>query len=450
MGAIRFSKAGLIMAVVAGLAPAGLVHAQTAPPNFGNYQARTQNFRIGIQAFNPVLGITREQSFEQQRIENISDFADPFEIAAFLGSFYTDQTRISQVYDLQGATVTAGYAQNSAALTVTFVDPTTGATVTDGSGNACSFTYNNGTRQASFNAFDADTDGSGTPAAALLSRCLARSLAKFSPINPLAGNPYALLGSMSRSALDLAEGDSLIEQGDKANSSGDPWIIGAAYSGGSADRFNLSRIDARVVKGWRIFEGNRARLKLDIPFSYTTVQGSSAYAGQIGLGLEVPLIAQTWSVEPRIAYGATFSADQGSAGHILQATIASRVVLNGVGRGKVIIGNMVGYSTTLNTPGDTNLNPDFQKFLFRNGLAYDLPLKLRLANRGTSVRGSYTFTNFTGERLFNNNFHEFTVSFGLRGREDTPKALRDVFRVNFTTVQAKGFSTFTGGLGFKF
>ncbi len=427
--------------------------AQTAPPNFGNYQARTQNYRIGAQAFNPLTGVTIEQSFEQKTITDITDFLDPSVIAATLGNFYTNQTRISQVFDLRGAPVLAGYALNSSVLTVVFVDPATGATVTDNSGAACSFSYNNGTRQASFNTFDADTDGSGTPEAALLARCLSRSLARYSPVDPLAGNPYSLLGSMAKAALDLSEGGSLVEQdgeNGQANSAGDPWIIGAAYSGGSADRFNLSRIDARVAKGWRVFEGNRARLKLDIPFSYTTVGGAAAYTGQIGLGLEMPLKDKIWSIEPRVSYGIAFSGDQGTAGHIVQGTVTSRVAINGFGRGRLVIGNMIGYSTTLNTPGDTNLNPEFNKFLFRNGLAYDLPLKLRFANRGTSVRGSYTFTNFTGDRLFNNNFHEIALSFGLRGREDSPRALRDVLRLNFSTVQAKGFSAGTVGVGFKF
>lgn len=443
----------LTVASLAAMAIQDAASAQTAPPNFGNFQALTQNFRVGAQAFNPVTGVTTELSFQQQVITDIQEFLDPFQIAAALGPAYNDQTRVSQVFDLRGAPVLAGYALNSSALTVVFVDPTSGATVTDASGAACSFTYNGATRQASYNTFDADTDGSGTPEADLLARCLSRSLARFSPVDPLAGNPFSLLGSMAKASLDLSEGGSLVEQDGEnggANSSGDPWIIGAAYSGGSADRFNLDRIDARVAKGWRVFEGNRARLKLDIPFSYTTVQGAAAYTGQIGLGLEMPLKDNVWSIEPRISYGIAFSGDQGTAGHIVQGTVTSRLAINGLGRGRFVIGNMVGYSTTLNTPGDTNLNPEFNKFLFRNGIAYDLPLKLRLGNRGTSVRGSYTFTNFTGDRLYNNNFHEITLSFGLRGREDSPKALRDVFRLNFSTVQAKGFSAGTVGVGFKF
>ena len=49
-------------------------------------------------------------------------------------------------------------------------------------------------------------------------------------------------------------------------------------------------------------------------------------------------------------------------------------------------------------PGDINLNPDIKNWVFRNGAAYELPLKMRII---------------------------------------------------FSTVQAKGFSTCTAGLGFR-
>jgi hypothetical protein len=39
--------------------------------------------------------------------------------------------------------------------------------------------------------------------------------------------------------------------------------------------------------------------------------------------MEVPVIAQKWSLEPRIAYGAVYSEDAGSVGHILQASVTS-------------------------------------------------------------------------------------------------------------------------------
>ena len=433
-------------AVLAAAVPAA-VWAQ-AVPNYGNYQSRDENFRIGIRLTN-TGGATLDGAFAQNTIDDIITYLDPAEIAAAQPGFYNAQTQVQGVFDLRGAPVLAGYAPNSPTLTVQFIDTRTGGTLIGPDGLACSFTYAGATRGASFDQFDAATDSDLTPDERLLG-CLGNAWARSSPVDPLVGNPYSLQGNMTRNALDFTDGMSLVELGPNANSAGDPFIIGATFSTGSAGRFDMTRIDARINKGWRLLEGNRARLKLDIPFSFTTIKGAAAYTGEIGLGLEVPIMANFWSLEPRVAYGVTYSGEQGSLGHIVQGTIASRLVFRGLGRGQLMVGNMAGYSTTLDTPGDLNINPDVKAWMFRNGFAYELPLKMRVGGRNTSFRASYGFTNYTGAVLYNNNFHEASVSFGLRGREDTPKAFRDVVRLNFNTIQAKGFSTYTVGLGFRF
>lgn len=437
----------------------GLVEEASAQslPNYGNYEALDANYRIGLQISAPTFGLpTIERSFQQTTIEDLETYLDPSEIAAYInqptiGAIYSQVGQINGVFDVQGAPVVAGYQANSPTLTINFVNPQTGQSILDASGNPCTFTYNQATRQQSYNQFSLDVDDDTSPTSQRLYQCLSRARSQFSPVDPLVGNPYSLQGTMARTALDLTEGDSLVEidPSSGANSAGDPWVIGATFATGSAGRFDITRIDGRVAKGWRVFEGNRARLKLDIPFAFTRVKGATAYNGQLALALEVP-VQQNWSLEPRVSYGLAYSADQGSVGHILQGSLASRYVIRGLGRGHLLLGNMVGYSSTLKTPGDINLNPEVKNWVFRNGLAYELPLKMRLMDRATSMRASYTFTNFEGSKLYNNNFHEATISFGLRGREDTPKQFRDVVRVIFSTVQAKGFSTYTAGLGFKF
>jgi len=433
-------------------------------PNYGNYQALDDNFRIGVQASfsNPAFGNLQQQAaFHQSNITDITTYLDPAEIAAYAtpivapagvvisGNQIAQFFQISGVFDLRGAPVLAGYAQNSPILTVRFLDRETGGTLIGKDGQPCSFTYNGLNRTQSFNQFDAATDPDLSPDTRLYA-CLSQSWSSSSPVDPLVGNPWSLQGTMTRDALDFTAGDSLVELGPNANSAGDPWQIGATYQTGTADRFSMSRIDARINKGWRILAGSRARLKLDLPFSFTTIKGAQAYTAQVGLGLEVPVKANVWSIEPRVAYGITYSGDQGSLGHIAQATIASRYVIRGSGRGQLLLGNLVGWSATLATPGDFNLNPDVKAWMFRNGLAYELPLKMRVAGRSTSLRASYAFTTYAGAKLYNNNFHEMTLSFGIRGREDTAKQFRDTVRINFNTIQAAHFHTYTVGLGFRF
>lgn len=424
-----------------------------AVPNFGNYQALDGPFRVGVNVVNAANNFTQMQSFEQDSIEDIQEFLDPSQIAAVIGIQNAQQALIQEVFDLRGATALAGYQQNSPILTLNFVSPS-GQLVNQSDGTPCSFAFNGGTRQASYNAFDAAVDDDTTPVSLAIQDCISRSFVRFSPVDPLAGNPGSLQSTMIRSALDLTVGDSLIEEEDGnggANTAGDPWIVGASYTTGNAGRFDIDRVDARIQRSFRIFEGNRALLKFDLPFNYSRISGQKGYSAQLGVGLEYPVIARKWSLEPRIAYGAVYSADAGSAGNIVQASVTSRYVVGGLGRGRLVIGNMIGYSTTLDPIGTSaNLNPDLKNTVLRNGLAYELPLKTRLGGRSASVRASYGYTKLLGSDLRNDNFHEATLSFGIRGREESVRATRDLIRFNLSTIQAKGYHTYSAGVGFRF
>ncbi|WP_373491743.1 hypothetical protein [Parasphingorhabdus sp.] len=420
--------------------------AQTVP-NLGNYQDLNGNFRIGIQATNAINGFSLSRSFEQDTIDEIIDFLDPTEIALVIGQLNAQSAEISQVFDLRGATALAGYQQNGTTLSISFVSPS-GDLVSLDDGTSCSFTFQGITRQDAFNQFDTILDDGNNATARQVYSCLGRSFTRFSPIDPLAGNPNSLQASLARSALDLTSSDSLIEEG--TNTYGDPWIIGAAATTGSAGRFDYQRVDARVQRGFRVFAGNRALLKFDLPVSYSNIKGAASYTAQVGLGVEVPLIDTKWSIEPRVSYGVVYSDNAGSVGHILQGSVVSRYVVQGLGRGRLVIGNMVAYSSTLATPGDYNLNPDIKNWVFRNGLAYELPLKGGVGGRSSSLRASYAHTLFAGDKLFNRSFHEATISFGLRGREESVRAARDLIRFNLNTVQANGYQSYTAGIGFRF
>jgi hypothetical protein len=451
---VSIFKLGSIVAACAALCAGSSAIAQQTPvPNIADYQELRKSFRIGIRVNNQLNGFDQSARFEQDTIDDIIDFLDPSVIAGVVGFQNAQFGTISTVFDIRGATAVAGYQQNSSILTINVVSPN-GQLVTLRNGSACSFTFNGVDRQQAFNAFDAAIDDDASATSQTLLGCLARSFTRFSPADPLAGNPGSLQAQLTRSALDLTNGDSLVEQDeqpDGANTPNDPWLIGATYNVGSAGRFDIDRVDARVQRSFRIFEGNRALLKFDLPFNYARINGIDSYSAQIGVGLEVPLVGRKWSVEPRIGYGAVYSENAGSLGHILQGSITSRYVINGLGRGRLIVGNMVGYAQTLDTPGtQANINPDLKNWSLRNGLAYDLPLKARLFSRGSSVRASYAHTQYLGSELRNNSFHEATISFGIRGREDSVRASRDLIRINFSTIQARGYNTYSAGIGFRF
>jgi hypothetical protein len=249
------------VAIAVACAPHSLL-SQTLP-NFGNYQELDRAFRVGIQVTNQLNGFNQQASFDQDTIEDIQEFLDPSQIATVVGAQNANFGAISSVFDLRGATALAGYAQNSSTLTINIVSPQ-GQTIS-ANGSPCTFTFTGATRQDAYNAFDEAIDDETTPTSQALLGCIGRAFTRFSPADPLAGNPNSLQASLTRSALDLTNGDSLIEEG--ANTAGDPWIVGATYTTGSAGRFDIDRVDARVQRSFRVLEGSNSICRSTTPRS---------------------------------------------------------------------------------------------------------------------------------------------------------------------------------------
>ena len=447
--------AAIIAASVGGLCFTSLAEAQStsALPNYGGYRELDGTFRVGVNVTNQLNGFQRQDGFSQDSIENIADYLNPAQLTNTIGQLNARTAAIDGIFDVRGATARAGFAQNSTAFSVRIVDDS-GATISNKEGESCSFNYALQTRQASFDEFDEATDDENAPTSQKLLGCLTRAFVTSSPVDPLAGNPNSLQSTLARGGLDLSSGDSAIEEngGDTGggNSAGDPWIIGGSIGFGSAGRFDLVRVDFRTAATFRVFEGGRSRLKFDMPINYTKIGDAKAFGAQIGLALEVPL-TPNFSIEPRAAYGATGSVDVGQIGHIAQGSLTARYAIHGVGRGRIVLGFMGGYSQTLGTPfTDLDLDPGLKNGVFRGGIAYDTPLTLRIGGRLTALRGSYGYTRYTGDALFNNNFHELTLSFGLRTREEQVRGSRDLVRFNVGTIQAENFQQYTFGLGFRF
>ncbi|MFD2578300.1 hypothetical protein ACFSTD_06090 [Novosphingobium colocasiae] len=123
----------------------------------------------------------------------------------------------------------------------------------------------------------------------------------------------------------------------------------------------------------------------------------------------------------------------------MAATVSSNVRLAGFGRGELTMGNMVGYTQTVRAGLSGQDKADYlkqQNFWFRNGLAYQLPLKSRVFGRDTSVRASYVFTLGTKDQLSYRKIHEGAISFGLRMRETEQRTDADLLRVGVMYTHA--------------
>lgn len=422
---------GMLSAAVAS-APA----VAQAVPDYGNFRALDGLFRVGVS------GGSINDRYEVRNPDDVEEFFSPFDLQSRYAA-YNDTLGIAGVFDVRGVEIVASYATNSPELTIRIP-------AFDEDGQVYTRTFNGGTRVLSYDQFE-DYFDIDTPEGQDFIRRLIRALTRSSPIDPVAGNPGSTQSMLVRNSLNLGDTDSVTETEEGMNTSGDPFLIGGQVSRSSQGRFDATRFDLRVQRGFRMFEGGRGRLKIDSVASYSRVAGATAVNSQVGVALEVPVIDRRWSLEPRIGYGVAGSDRLGTFGHLINASLASRFVIRGIGRGHFVIGNAAGYSSTLSTKfTGYNLDPGLRNWSFRNGVAYDVPIALRAKGRSLSVRANYAYTKFIGDKLFTDSFHDVGLSIGFRTREESARRIHDVVRLNVGAVFASGYRSGTLGVGFRF
>lgn len=440
-----------VFAVVMSLATIQQAHAQAAgnPTVPADFQTLQNLFRISVTVGTPGGPVTSNYGLDVA--DDTQNFLDPSALSQRFGQNYQDTFAVQGIVDIRGVLAYGSYAANSSTLQIripAFDEPNAPYVLT----------FNGQTRAESFAQFDSYLDNEDIAEGQRLLRLLLRAFTRFSPIDPLAGNPGSIQGSLVRAGLDLSSGDSAVEQsannasGQRKEGPADPWMVGGSFTTFSAgERYSGKRFDGRIQRSFRLAEGGRSLLKFEMPFSYSETNGARAASLQLGLGAEFTVIDRRWSLEPRIGYAITASDKLGSIGHMASASITSRYVIDGLGRGRIVIGNMVGYTSTISTAfTGYDFDPAVRNTVLRNGIAYELPVKARAGGRNLSIRGSYAMTNLLGTELYANTFHEATLSVGVRGREESIRNTRDLIRFNVSGTKAADYKSLTFGVGFRF
>jgi len=288
------------------------------------------------------------------------------------------------------------------------------------------------------------------PLAIVMAPSLAHAYSTYPPYYQIPGTPNSVQLQTLKTGLNLE--DIADESAARFGPAGDSDTIGVAQTRWDSQFSNGDRTDGQYEKTWRPFEGSRARLLLDIPVSVVTVdhERGSAVLGSINLGLEVPVLSN-WSITPRLAYGIGDGGDISSNGEIAAASVTSRYRVTQIGRGDLVVGDMVSYTTTVKT--GVNSQPFYQptrNWAFRNGIAYQYPLETRLWGRQASLRISYVNTQLTGDPVPYSHYNELAANIGVRLREATAKTGSDLLRFGFLYTWTDDYHAATVTLGYRF
>jgi len=268
--------------------------------------------------------------------------------------------------------------------------------------------------------------------------------------NPLVGSAVSQQFQLVTGGMDLATTDTPTPnvEGKLDDSS---WGLGL-WGGPLGDQGNNGfAIEGRVSKTWRAFKGSRSLLAIDVPLSYQKLADRQTFKAGVGASL-IWQVNRRWSLEPRLAWGYTDAPDDDFRGQVFATTIASRYAFSGIGRGRLTIGNMAGYSRTfgLHFMGHGVDNGETENWTLMNGLAYDLPLKSREGRRALSLRGSYAFAHMFGDTLTTPDVHIVSASLGVRLREDTVRNRDNLLRVGFNGKFGSGYHTVQAFVGYRF
>jgi hypothetical protein len=289
-----------------------------------------------------------------------------------------------------------------------------------------------------------------------LAQQFARDLAAQNPADPLLGNPNSLQGQLARSLMDLDNPSTALgETAPRGGVAGRPpsWMIGGRVGHFSVDHSEANFVDADAEFGMRLQEGSQARLKISAPFSVVDFndRGATTASGALRASYEQPIISGRWVVEPSAAAGLFYSSDDLlSSGALWSVGLSSLFKIAPVGRGHIVLGNSVSYFSTFVVHTKNYSTPHVSDTVFRNGLAYQVPVGDRIFGRMGTLRASYTFTNLTGADTFLKEWHEVSLSYGIGGRTINAKQSADLLRIGVTGAFGNNFNSIAATLGYVF
>ena len=263
---------------------------------------------------------------------------------------YTPTSLTSLNFNIRGITALALFPANSPTLIVDMpqlgsVNAFTGATREDSLILFRDFLRNGGNRHPIFKAYS-----------------------KFSPIDPIAGNPNSLQGQMSQA--DYMVGQLSPFSGCDCSWNAQP-IVNQYQAGLNVGRAFSKGFDTTVVTiplRYSFSPNLNSAFIIDAPLTYLRNGGASSVAGSLGIGYRMPIIDQ-WSLTPIVRLGVGGSLDLCTCGCFVSAglTSAYNYKIKDVAVFSLI--NYAGYFTSTNLwLTGVNFTYHLHNYIFKNGL----------------------------------------------------------------------------------
>lgn len=320
---------------------------------------------------------------------NLVDLSNDLKTASLeeLLPSYTPTSQIGIGIDLRGINVLTGFAENSNTLVVAIPQADIVAT------------FEGVTRDDSIILFKDYLKDGGVKGKLL------RAYSKYSPIDPIAGNPTCLMAELGQADYNMGRLSFLSGCECCWNSQPIPhqFQVGANICRAFSKGFDTTSVQLPLqysyspTQSWAVI--------FNAPLTFHDNGGAYSLFGSVGLGFRCPL-TQNWSLTPVLRLGSGGSLDLATSGSFLSSGLTSVYnfhLFNGV----LAMTNYAAYATSTNLwLTGLNFNYRIQSWVFKNGLSYTTCDGYRLCNRPIHLNLFWVDTQYTSNRLFMKHYDE--------------------------------------------
>ena len=284
-----------------------------------------------------------------------------------------------------------------------------------------------------------------------------RMLIATSPVDPIAGNPSSLMGTMvsgqfragfqdQTTNIDSAAAPATEEVRDP-DKLDNLFVLGARFG-----RFTAAEKVSNVVTlplgySFRLKESGTGLRTVDIslPLTYADIEGGTSGAASLGIGLTYAM-NERWTLSPAAGAGVVGSVDLGSAGGIGSISLTSAYTIPRPGW-SLNIGNMVGYYETLDISlGGYDFNPGVSNTVLRNAMMASVPSTI--GDRKVTTEVWAIDTRFFGSDLYSEYYDEIGISFGLTKAKE--RSIENHLRAGVSYLTGDGVEGWRANLGYSF
>lgn len=308
---------------------------------------------------------------------------------------YTPASPVSIDFNFRGILMSSSFAADSTTLVVQI--PQAGITES----------FTGATRDQSLTLFK-DFVRDGGPHHKLL-----RAYAKYSPIDPIAGNPNSLMAQMGQADYLLGRLSPL--SGCDCFWNSQPIVhqfqggvnAGRAFSGGfDTTSVNLPlRYSYSPCADWALI--------IDAPLTYIRNGGASSVFGSLGFGFRFP-VTHEWSLTTTSRLGFGGSLDLCTSGTFFSTGVASTYNYK-LSSYVLSMTNYAGYFTSTNFwLTGVNFNYNLHNFIIKNGLSLNSCSGFTLCKREINFNVSIIDSYFTRNQLYIRHYDEVGFSFFTR------------------------------------